>query len=193
MAFKEELFLLKKIFRDDLEIENTYVVDPIQGESDGFLLTSDRSPNTRGAKEIGIKTMPFNIGTLSKETDFIIICGSFLVDHLKQEELKVMFKSIETKVLLTAHNSELDSFMDIVLPAALIAEKNGSLTNVDGFVQYFSSALKFPGESRPEWKIFIDLAKKLGINPAYYNKFSSIKDIQKQIREEIPFFEEEIE
>jgi len=58
----EELFLLKKIFNDDLKLEKTYLVDSPHGESDNFLLTSDRCPNTRGTKEIGIKTMPLNIG-----------------------------------------------------------------------------------------------------------------------------------
>jgi predicted molibdopterin-dependent oxidoreductase YjgC len=70
----------------------------------------------------------------------------------------------------------------------VIPEKSGSLTNVDGIVQSFSPVLDGVGESRPEWKILCDLAKKAKANSSYFGGFSSTASILEEMGNEIPFF-----
>jgi len=82
----------------------------------------------------------------------------------------------------------LNSLFDIVLPTALIAEKGGSLTNVDGRIQRFSPVLDPPGDSLPEWRMLIELGKEAGINFAFYRGFTSPEKIFEGIGKEISFF-----
>jgi formate dehydrogenase alpha subunit len=106
-------------------------------------------------------------------------------------DVKNALERIDTKVLLTPYSSDLNSLFDIVCPSALIAEKGGSLTNIDGKVQSFTPVLEPPGESLPEWKMLVDLAKELGINFGYYRQFSSPDTILAEMGKEISFFRKE--
>jgi formate dehydrogenase major subunit len=76
----------------------------------------------------------------------------------------------------------------MVFPTAVIAEKEGSLINIDGVLQKFSPALEVLGDSRPEWQILIELAKEIDTNYKYYNQFSSPEAILQEMRKEISDF-----
>ena len=123
--------------------------------------------------------------------DSLIDFASPLQDGLDVEPLKEALEKIETKVLLATHNHEINSSFDIVLPMSLIAEKEGSLTNIVGSVQNFSPALDAPGDCKPAWQFLVELAKKLTINFDFYNKFSSLESIREMMKKEIPYFREE--
>ncbi len=180
----EELFLLYKIFKNDLNAGKVFFADPTQEEGDDFLLTAERSPNKRGAREMGFDIKPVDFKALAGETDLILVFGSFLAEA----DLKGALKKIETKVLFTSQVTGLNSLFDIVLPAPLIAEKGGSLTNVDGRVQKFSAVLDPPGDSQPEWKLLAELGRKAGINSDYYKEFTSPEKIFEEVGKEISFF-----
>ncbi len=183
----EELFLSHKIFKNDLNAEKIFFADPPQEERDDFLLTAERSPNKRGAQEMGFDIKPVDSEALAEETDLIIAFGSFL----EEADLRGVLERIETKVLFASHLSALDSLFDIVLPTPLIAEKGGSLTNVDGRIQKFSAALDPPGDSRPEWSLLAELGREAGINFAFYRGFTSPEKILESVEKEISFFKVE--
>jgi len=186
----EELFLISKIFKDDLKLEKIFVVDPPQGEGDGFLLTSERCPNRRGAQEIGFDFKAADLEEIANKTDILIIFGHNLLDHFSLGEIKAALDRIETKLLFTSRGNGLSSLVDVVLPTALIAEKGGSLTNVEGKVQSFLPALEPVGESRPEWQVLVNLAKKLKVSFSYYRPFTSPAAIFQELEKEIPFFKQ---
>lgn len=185
----EELFLINKIFRIDLNVEKIFFVDPPEGEKDDFLLTSERTPNKRGAEEIGFDFKPLDLEALGNGTQFLMAFGPHLSHHFSLTEIKPVFDKIETKLLFTSFSNEMNALFDIVFPTALIAEKEGSLTNLEGKVQKFSQALMPLGESQPEWKIMVDLAKKLEVNFNFYRQFSSPEIIFQEMGKEITFFE----
>lgn len=184
----EELFLIRKIFHTDLHITRIFMVDPPQGEGDDFLLTPERSPNRRGAQEMGFDFKEVVLEEIADKTDILFIFGHNICDHFSLGEINTAFDKIKTKVLFTSSLNGLDSLVNLVFPIALIAEKSGSLTNVEGRVQSFSPALEPEGESRPEWQLLISVAKELKINFDYYNQFTSSSVIYKELVKEIPFF-----
>jgi predicted molibdopterin-dependent oxidoreductase YjgC len=51
---------------------------------------------------------------------------------------------------------------DVVLPAEGFAEKEGTVTNVEGRVQKVARIVPGPGQSRPDWSILDDLAARMG-------------------------------
>jgi len=186
----EEFFLMKKIFSDDLNTEKIFFADLPEGEGDSFLLTPERSPNRKGAQEIGFDVKGVNLDEIAAKTDMLIIFGHFLLDHFNPEEIKTALDKVETKILFSSSKNELDSLVDVVLPTAVIAEKEGSLTNIEGTVQKFMPVLEPVGMSIPEWDILVRLAKGLGLNSSYYEQFTSPDVILKEIKKEIPFFKQ---
>ena len=51
---------------------------------------------------------------------------------------------------------------DVILPASSFAEKTGTFTNTDRFVQLGRQALNPPGKARQDLEIIIDLSRQLG-------------------------------
>jgi NADH-quinone oxidoreductase subunit G len=73
---------------------------------------------------------------------------------------------------------------DVIFPAAGFAEKEGTITNVEGRVQKVNRIRPAPGSGRPDWSILDDLAsymeQPLG--------FSSAEMIAKEISESLPLY-----
>jgi predicted molibdopterin-dependent oxidoreductase YjgC len=57
--------------------------------------------------------------------------------------------------------NESGAFADVFLPATSWAEKDGTFTNTDRRVQHVRAALPPRGQSRPDWQIICDLAKRI--------------------------------
>ena len=185
----EELFLVKKIFKEDLKIEKIFFADPADEEGDDWLLTCERSPNKRGVKELGLPSEPLTIEALTEnKIECLLIFGPFFESLIGPAQLKSALEPIEAKFLFTSHLPELDSVFDVIFPTSVIAEKEGTLTNVEGIVQKFAPALPSWAESRAEWKILLELARKLDVNFSFYRRLSTPAHIYHQLAEEIPFF-----
>ena len=72
----------------------------------------------------------------------------------------------------------------IVLPAAAIGEKEGTLNNSARRIQYTSGGLTPPGKAKPDWLIFRDLAKAMHHDWNYEKS----EDVWNEVREVIPIF-----
>ncbi|MBN1667716.1 MAG: molybdopterin-dependent oxidoreductase, partial [Anaerolineales bacterium] len=57
--------------------------------------------------------------------------------------------------------NETSEYADVILPATSFAEKDGTFTNSDRRVQRIHTALPAPGETRADWKILCDLARRV--------------------------------
>lgn len=58
--------------------------------------------------------------------------------------------------------TETAAFADVILPAAAVAERAGTYTNTDRYVQFAGPAIAPPGEARPDWWISAEIARRLG-------------------------------
>ncbi len=184
----EELFLLKKIFVENLHIEKIFVLDPHQEDGDAFLLTPERSPNRRGVQEMGFSIEPIDPKALANETELLLVFSPDIPSQWPTAEMKPALDKIGTKILFTPHQTELCQDFDLVLPLALTAEKGGSLTNLEGKTQSFTKALDPPGDSRPGWSILADLAKELKLKFNYDKSFASPEETREEMEQEISFF-----
>ncbi len=63
--------------------------------------------------------------------------------------------------------TETAMFADVILPAAALAEKAGTVTNTNRQVQMVRPAVAPPGEARPDWWITAELGRRLGMGWAY--------------------------
>jgi formate dehydrogenase alpha subunit len=70
----------------------------------------------------------------------------------------------------------------VVLPACSYAEKDGSFTNTEGYVQKVRQAIDPIGDSRPDWEILSGLATLMG----YPLEYADAQEIAKELRSVIP-------
>ncbi|WP_374214802.1 molybdopterin-dependent oxidoreductase [Streptomyces coelicoflavus] len=66
-------------------------------------------------------------------------------------------------VVSDGHRTETTELADVVLPAALWAEKTGTFTNVDRTVHLQEKAVEPPGQARGDQAVFTDYARRLGL------------------------------
>ena len=70
--------------------------------------------------------------------------------------------NLEFLVVQDIFLTETAQYADVVLPAACFAEKDGTFTNTERRVQRIRKAVDPPGQSKPDWKIITELAKRMG-------------------------------
>jgi formate dehydrogenase major subunit len=75
---------------------------------------------------------------------------------------------------------------DVILPASSFAEKTGTFTNTDRFVQLGRQALNPPGKARQDLEIIIDLAKQLGLSWNYDTGVKAVATVFDEMRRTMP-------
>ena len=70
---------------------------------------------------------------------------------------------------------------DVILPASVWAEKEGTYTSTDRRVQWSNKALEPPGEARSDLEIICDVARRLGLEFNYPDAASVIAEINKLV------------
>jgi formate dehydrogenase major subunit len=73
---------------------------------------------------------------------------------------------------------------DVVLPASAFPEKDGTFTNTDRRVQMGRQALPLPGETRQDWWIIQEIARRIGLDWNY----SHPRDVFAEMAQVMPSF-----
>jgi NADH-quinone oxidoreductase subunit G len=101
---------------------------------------------------------------------------------------RVAAEALETAEYVIAidlfHNDS-NQHADVILPAAGFAEKEGTITNVEGRVQKVNRIRPAPGSGRSDWSILDDVASHMG-RPL---GLTSAETIAKEISETVPLYE----
>ena len=74
------------------------------------------------------------------------------------------------------HPTPTSALADLMLPAAMWGEKEGTYTNSERRVSKVNRAVDPPGEARPDFDIFLDLASQLGVREALFPRWSGPRD-----------------
>jgi formate dehydrogenase alpha subunit len=93
-------------------------------------------------------------------------------------------KNLEFIVVQDILNSKTAKIADVVLPAAAISEKEGSVTNLEGRIQSFKSVTSPPAKAKPDWEILDLLSAGLGNS----NPYGSVDKIRQEIRHLVPMY-----
>ena len=78
------------------------------------------------------------------------------------------------------HPTPTSEFADLVLPAAIWGEKEGTFTNSERRVSKVNRIVPPPGEARPDFDIFLDLAARLGLRDELYPGWTNPEDAFKE-------------
>jgi NADH-quinone oxidoreductase subunit G len=157
----EELSLVRRTFPEAVTGCKYWFADPLPGRADNLLLTAERTPNRRGALDLRFEIRQPDLEEIAKGTDLLLIFGTGLLEHGPESHVREALAGVQAKFLITAHAGELDRSVDVILPTAIMAERSGSVTNVDGKAQAFRPVWTPPGDARPAGDVLADLVKVL--------------------------------
>lgn len=79
------------------------------------------------------------------------------------DQARAALKNARFVVAIDLFLTDSSRMADVVLPAEGFAEKEGSVTNLEGRVQKVNKVVPGPGQSRPDWSILDDLAERMGV------------------------------
>ncbi len=77
------------------------------------------------------------------------------------------FEKLDFMVVQDIFMTATARFADVVLPGAPSLEKEGTFVNTERRIQHFDPALPPLGDSRPDWRILVDLARAMGADWDY--------------------------
>lgn len=157
----EELYLAGRFFRDSLQVGYLAFLDPPLGIPDGFLLTSRRSPNRRGARELGFDLAPPDWDRIAATAELLLLFAHPCLEVAAEDPIHKAWSGVRTRILLTPRTCGLEAGADLILPTALTAEKAGSWTDIAGSARVFEPVLETPGDGVAEWRILAGLAQEL--------------------------------
>jgi formate dehydrogenase major subunit len=152
----------------------------VQGASD-FGSMPDRLPSyekitdpavrAKYEKGWGVK-LPQHPGLNNHEMVAGIHAGSVRAMYLKGEEMGIVdsnlnyvhaaYEKLDFLVVQDLFLSKTAEYADVVLPASPSLEKEGTFTNTERRIQRLYQVLEPLGESKPDWKIIMEIANKLG-------------------------------
>jgi len=181
----EELFLVRRLAAT-LQSDLTDIRPRFQ-QGDGFLVSNDGNPNTRGARILGVtsdtpgsRLSEISQGIAGDRIKSLVVLGENPL-HCGLAESDLV--NLASLVVIDILPNSSTRFAKVLFPGSASAEKRGSMVNVNGRLQRLNPALVAPGHARADWEILSDLLKALGACGA-----SSIEDLFKQMADAIPAF-----
>jgi anaerobic selenocysteine-containing dehydrogenase len=89
-------------------------------------------------------------------------------------------------VAVDTHLTASSRAADVVLPAAMWAERRGTFTNLEGRISWLSQMVTARGSAWPDWVIASELAARLGVDLG----FSSLEDIWEEVARVSPLHQD---
>lgn len=137
----------------------------------GYQRVKDKEARAKFEKAWGVK-LPQEPGLTATEMTDAAINGSLKAMYIMGENpalsdpdinhLKKALSSLDFLVVQDIFLSEAAQFAHVVLPACSFAEKEGTFTATDRRVQRVRKAVEPIGDSKPDWIIVSELARRIG-------------------------------
>jgi len=155
----EEIFLAKRYLKESMGTSGIGFLKN-EGEGDDFLICADQNANSTGAGLIGV-TAAEDLAAAIKEGRIkgLVVFGESFDDDAN---LMAALSELEFFVVMDYRLSETAKAADVVLPGVTFAEKEGSITNIDGWVSKLNPALDPPVEARRDLDLLLGLLAKAG-------------------------------
>ncbi|MGH9458764.1 MAG: molybdopterin-dependent oxidoreductase [Thermoanaerobaculia bacterium] len=166
----EEAALFKAIFVDHLASPHVDAyVDPIgpipMKSRTEWIEGTQAGPNLRGVRAAGVEPTGRKASDLLERgadgIDFLYVADASFSPRAKEPETVANLRKAKFLVVHAWEAHPLTEVADVVLPAALFAEKSGSWTNLQGRVQEFRQAYPPKGEALEDWEILRRLGARL--------------------------------
>jgi NADH-quinone oxidoreductase subunit G len=211
----EDNYAVLKFARDVIGTKHVaFVHHNVSNDQDAILIRSDKTPNTRGAEEMGLQAGPaFEAilrGIREGMIKALVVCDENLA---ADQAIGQLLGRLEFLAVASANDNETTRLADVVLPSSTFAEKNGTFTNFEGRVQrirpsvatleqdrtldgFSMSRLDKYGtqfdrwakgakrDARPTWRIFTGIAATMGVK----FKFNTAEEVFNELSNNLEAF-----
>src|SRR5262245_60878800 len=165
----EEAYLFAKLVRkisSHCELEVFYQERQLT-EVQKILMSPDRSPNFRGAREMGVSSNGGFDALLNKmiagKFSAAYVVGEDLIATLREpDKVRAALQKLSFLVVQDIRMTEAAELAHVVLPATHFGEKEGTYTNRKGRVQKLNAALIAPDGALQDSEIFLRLLESAG-------------------------------
>jgi NADH-quinone oxidoreductase subunit G len=171
----EDLFLIKEIFWSALGATVTAAIATPSGYSDDFLIKADKTANTRGVTLLGLAGpgAPPAAGiiadALQGRIEVLWIFGHDLVESIGETELEELSRKVDLLIFSGTNENPTARVAHWTLPAAAYLEKDGTFVNCHDRIQRIGRAFPPLPDSREDWKVLLEIARKLDHQLAWRN------------------------
>jgi len=165
----EEAFLFAKLMKkmtSDRVLEVFYQERELT-EVQKILMSPDRSPNFRGAREMGVSSNG-GFDSLMQKLKQGNFSGAYVVGEdlisidRDPDEVGQALKKLSFLVVQDIRMTETAQLAHVVLPSTHFGEKEGTYTNRKGRVQKLNAATITPEGALQDWEIFVRLLDASG-------------------------------
>jgi predicted molibdopterin-dependent oxidoreductase YjgC len=105
-----------------------------------------------------------------------IIGTNPLVSFPNREVLEIALRRLDLLVVQDGFETPTTALADVVLPAAIWGEKDGTYTNSERRVSRVRAAVPPPGAARPDFDIFLEVADRWGCRDELFAGWSTPRD-----------------
>ncbi|MCK5573662.1 MAG: molybdopterin-dependent oxidoreductase, partial [Bacteroidetes bacterium] len=136
-ATNEDTFVAQKFARQVLATKRIAFRSHVAEDTeDDILVRADKTPNSRGAREMGIGTGEALDQVLRAIREGQVKALYVIEDNIASDPaVAQLLARLECLVVNATNENETTALADVVLPASTFAEKNGTFTNFEGRVQ----------------------------------------------------------
>ena len=155
----------------------------------GYQRVDDPEVRAKYEKSWGVPLSPvpgLNLNEMMKTVGkqmrgFFVMGEDIVLSEPNVLELEKGLNNVDFIVMQDAFLNETARFADVILPAAVFAEKEGTFTNSERRIQRVRKAVEPPGEALPDWEILVMLANKMGANWSYEDPAEVYADMVKDV------------
>ncbi|MDY6969748.1 MAG: molybdopterin-dependent oxidoreductase, partial [Spirochaetota bacterium] len=147
-------------------------------EDENISLKFSESWGKELSKKNGLTIMEMFKGIEDSSIKALYIMGENpMVSDPDLDHVKNVLENADFLVVQDIFMTETAQLAHVVLPTYSFAEKDGTFTNTERRVQRVRKAVEAPGEAKEDWKIFTEIASKMG----YDLNYSSAEEIFNEI------------
>jgi NADH-quinone oxidoreductase subunit G len=162
----EDNFALLALAKDVLRTANVFMTGRPPGSGDDVLRDPDKNPNTAGVKRLAPEAKSFaEFSRMAGEgkLSLVVSLGSQAPDAAQAKILE----KIPALVAFASHEGPFAEHAEVLLPASTWAEADGTFVNRKGIAQESDRAVQPHGESRPAYRIVLELLRALDRAPTW--------------------------
>ena len=152
----------------------------------GFRISDDRSPNWRGLTEVSSYIFEDIFNEIKKQKIKLMYALDDGVNRELTQEWKDLLRNLDFLVVQTYAMTPLAERAHLLLPGAAPLEREGTLMNDSGRIQWLQPVLPLQGSSRSDWQIVMEVMNTVGKRELDY---SHISEVMTEMNKRIPAYE----
>ena len=152
----------------------------------GFRISDDRSPNSRGLTEVSSYIFEDIFNEIKKQKIKLMYALDDGVNRELTQEWKDLLRNLDFLVVQTYAMTPLAERAHLLLPGAAPLEREGTLMNDSGRIQWLQPVLPLQGSSRSDWQIVMEVMNTVGKRELDY---SHISEVMTEMNKRIPAYE----